>query len=765
MKKFFTLCMSLLLMGTVHAQIVTDEGLVESFVFTDLEGNVVTNGTTIVVNELNEEGQMVVPLKAKNVSGEKVAVSMYEDLSQKPNGEWQTCAFGNCMALTASGYSPKNVMVADYNAEIQTEWMPVVGSYATWEAKLQIHIFNIVKKSQFGETIESAGNEVIGYGPVVTVRFEYKDPAEQTEKPSLLMGSTTSDQIAAQGSGFGRYTTGKLSVFNLLSADEIKAFDGTDIVKMRVGLVAAAAISRIIVYPVKNGSILSDAAIVNQAVSGGTAGWNEFELSKPATLNLAGLDGILMGFEYNQTADGWPLSVFEGSHEFYVYGNLGQGVGYYSAGAGDISVQCYMQGEFASKDIVVNSVTTNVNWFKRGEDLAFGVNVLNFGTAEVGKCTFDVEIDDAVVGTVSSEEPLASMKTVWIEGQVKLADNLVMGSHKLGLRLKTVDDEAPAGNVDNDYASTTFNIYEQSVPRQKNLLEQYTSQYCTYCPLGVSLFTVLTGLRDDIAWVSVHNDMSSGKDQFTTAQADTIMAMVGSSSYPSASYNRAYIPDLAEGVGQIAYSCGYDQQYHNQVAKILSSAIDYTAQAPSFTSLNIKQSYDPETRNLDIIVEGEGVENANEIMANYGINVMLTENSLIARQLNQGTWVQKFEHHYVLRTVLGKCTGNPINWEGNNFKAHFAYTIPQDFVKDNMYVVAFTAPMANLGNINPLGIAVNNCEMVAVKDADETAIQNVVTKQTEQSRYSLDGRQLPAAQKGLNIVRMGDGSVRKLIVK
>ena len=32
-------------------------------------------------------------------------------------------------------------------------------------------------------------------------------------------------------------------------------------------------------------------------------------------------------------------------------------------------------------------------------------------------------------------------------------------------------------------------------------------------------------------------------------------------------------------------------------------------------------------------------------------------------------------------------------------------------------------------------------------------------------RYTLDGRQLPAAQKGLNIIRMGDGSVRKVIVK
>ena len=38
MKKLFTLCMSMLLMGTAYAQIVNDEELDNSFVFTDLEG-------------------------------------------------------------------------------------------------------------------------------------------------------------------------------------------------------------------------------------------------------------------------------------------------------------------------------------------------------------------------------------------------------------------------------------------------------------------------------------------------------------------------------------------------------------------------------------------------------------------------------------------------------------------------------------------------------------------------------------------------------
>lgn len=149
-----------------------------TFIFTDLDGNEVSDGSVIVVNTLNEDGKMVVPLKARNVSGEKMAVSMYENIDAKPSGEWETCAFGNYMQLEATGYSSKSVVAADYDSDIQTEWIPVAGLDATWEATLQIHIFNIAD--------EVAGDEVIAYGPTVTVRFEYVDttPGSTDIKPS-----------------------------------------------------------------------------------------------------------------------------------------------------------------------------------------------------------------------------------------------------------------------------------------------------------------------------------------------------------------------------------------------------------------------------------------------------------------------------------------------------------------------------------------------------------------------------------------------------
>lgn len=149
-----------------------------SFVFTDLQGNTISNGAVITVKEVNASGQLVVPLRVKNVSGEKRAASMYETLDDMPSGgSWQTCAFGNCVPLSVSGYSSKSICTAGYENGIETEWIPSEGQYASWSATLQIHIFNIVQETKFGQTRDVVGTQIIGYGPAVTINFAYSDPA------------------------------------------------------------------------------------------------------------------------------------------------------------------------------------------------------------------------------------------------------------------------------------------------------------------------------------------------------------------------------------------------------------------------------------------------------------------------------------------------------------------------------------------------------------------------------------------------------------
>ena len=173
MKRFFTLLVSVFALTATGWAQDGGEDLDQTFVFVDDQGNIVPDGSVITVAAINDEGQMVVPLKVKNVEGGGAAVSMYETIDALPNGGWQTCAFGNCMTLSATGYSAKNIISGTDASDIQTEWMPEQGKYATWSATLQIHVFNIITKTVFGMKQEVAGEEIIGYGPKVTVNFVY----------------------------------------------------------------------------------------------------------------------------------------------------------------------------------------------------------------------------------------------------------------------------------------------------------------------------------------------------------------------------------------------------------------------------------------------------------------------------------------------------------------------------------------------------------------------------------------------------------------
>lgn len=77
--------------------------------------------------------------------------------------------------------------------------------------------------------------------------------------------------------------------------------------------------------------------------------------------------------------------------------------------------------------------------------------------------------------------------------------------------------------------------------------------------------------------------------------------------------------------------------------------------------------------------------------------------------------------------------------------------------KDQIYVVAIL--------LDSKGKVVNAAKS-KVKEYTPTAIQSVSSfTDGEAVRYTLDGRQISAPQHGINIVRMSDGSVRKVLVK
>ena len=77
--------------------------------------------------------------------------------------------------------------------------------------------------------------------------------------------------------------------------------------------------------------------------------------------------------------------------------------------------------------------------------------------------------------------------------------------------------------------------------------------------------------------------------------------------------------------------------------------------------------------------------------------------------------------------------------------------------KDQVYVVAILVDSDG---------KIANAVKAKVKDFEPTAISDIHSANAcEAVRYTLDGRQITAPQHGVNIVRMSDGTVRKVMVK
>ncbi len=201
----------------------------QTFRFVDEEGNEVPDGAVITIRDITlddwdgETEMMVIPLSVENLSGDKAAAGIYEDMRNMPNGMWKTCVFGGCKNLPDQNggyYSNKKVVDADDVSYLETEWLPEGGEYPVWEATLQIHVFNIVEKSSFGVITLVPGDEVIGYGPKVTVRFAYgesDDPSAiyKHEAPTILSQTVGTQWYDLTGRKLSSRQSGQLIIVRL----------------------------------------------------------------------------------------------------------------------------------------------------------------------------------------------------------------------------------------------------------------------------------------------------------------------------------------------------------------------------------------------------------------------------------------------------------------------------------------------------------------------------------------------------------------------
>ena len=136
-------------------------------------------------------------------------------------------------------------------------------------------------------------------------------------------------------------------------------------------------------------------------------------------------------------------------------------------------------------------------------------------------------------------------------------------------------------------------------------------------------------------------------------------------------------------------------------------------------------------------------------------------------------------HENVLRVIgTDNAWGDAIVWDGDNFEKTYEVKIPKgtyDYSKGNtLNAVAFVSlPFLFevngkvYANADLYNVWVNQCQFLQIAEGNATSIKGVETSEnaTVVARYAADGSQISAPVKGINILKMSDGTTRKVVVK
>jgi hypothetical protein len=244
-----------------------------------------------------------------------------------------------------------------------------------------------------------------------------------------------------------------------------------------------------------------------------------------------------------------------------------------------------------------------------------------------------------------------------------------------------------------------------------HLVEQFTSTGCTWCPVGSANLQNLCEMRDDVAWVGVHVLFGSPVDPFPTAQCDSLQAYQGIDGYPEGTFDRSM------GIGSanelFAVLSGTS-------ASTMSAFFDSLDEEPSWATVNVNSRYDAETRNATITIDGQLVPNYEDFMGSDSrLTVYITEDNLVAAQMNQGTVVNNYVHNGVLRKALVSVKGVALNKDGDTYKNEFTVDIPNNWNADNLNIVAFISRPLRSNSLSDL--YVTNANKRKLGEFDEPA--------------------------------------------
>ncbi len=551
---------------------------------------------------------------------------------------------------------------------------------------------------------------------------------------------------------------------------------------------------------------------INSAVKGSdgyyTVYGSDFKLPEVLTVPAGGcLAGYSLTTAYNagskSDTGNYPIVTYSGNDINYGFLLHADGQWYNQYGDGNITMALHLDvSACPSNDVTVNHVLEST--FKAGTENEIPVSVTNNAYKAVESVSYILTID----GTAEAEKTLTLDENYQIEGgsngYLYVPATIAEGEHFVSVEVTKVN------GVANDATATSGTGYVLGVnnPAERvSVVEEATSTACGWCPRGtVGLRKVKEALGDKVVALSIHGKQSNDYDDPMTCDDYSLYLSNFVSGYPSALIDRTASADPYVGLG--IGSDWYETDAKGNITKFkfaLDKSVTALAEAyPSEGAISLTATLDGKT----ITANTTTTFTVDRETAPYSLVFVLTEDGMTGTDNGKILWSQLNYYSQAFINAYYQKYGQDassyyIDSDMDEYKnGSYQYTETYNNVVvgawggqyspiygiaafDGEDIIAGEAKTYNttldlssntlIQNFNNLSLAVlllndNNNQIVnaaQVKLVDPAGINGAVkdSKATEVARYSIDGRKLNAPVKGLNIVKMADGSSKTVLVK
>ena len=613
-------------------------------------------------------------------------------------------------------------------------------------------------------------------------------------------------------------TQGAISLGTLFYSDAFTKFEGCKIVGARFYVNIPIGASKVGICHVKieNNTPYVGDILASKEVPSTVAHWNYVWFDEPYKIDTKNFDGLLPYYDFtpsNMSADaGYPIAssgTYAGTCGALAYGDVDgkhdqsswawQPI-YLGTDGSNLMIQLIIEkedGNFIIHDLVMDKIAMSP-FVKNDTKTGLAFTCHNDGRDNITNVKFDIEVDGVKLGTFTYNKDnlgenfkeITNADYSNIPVGLPIDKDWAIGEHEVTVYPVLVEGKEPAGDLTNDKLTTKFKVYKDNFDRTKNLVEFYACQMSKYTYFADQVLDKTAKARedDDLAIVSIHGEsqqqnedgtVETLSDVFTVPEANKL-AYYSTPSDGSGAFNRYFYDndvinyEKALTVNMAAQAASDQENVVGMLNTIINESATYY---PSFSTVGIDSKLDDTTGKLTIKVMGKLINGYQELIGDDArLTVYLTEDKVTGRQSTGGSTIKpRFTHNHVLRKIVTGTLGDALQTNGNSYENDYEVELDDAWKSQNMHIIAFVSrPMTEKEVDGKTALAsamndlwVDNTNMVAVGESDLTDISNVINRNDvkEIGRYTIDGQKLNAPTKGINLVKLSNGQIIKVVVK